>query len=263
MSNATIDFTEIKDWNDHAECNDHFRKLFLMFRKDPNFPYEKTFNEIAVRYPKEVQKNFGYRKDGRTFGQFAIKMFDEHLTERLLAEKWLNAFAKRHYGEIKAQSVGIDDTGCVVMPSSGMERPDYFLKPIDQYLEFKTDPCDWKYSFKVDNLQGYSKYASAMAVICSKGKFLDGSNVISYCLFSPEEIDTILKQEYAFYAGRGETGRKKSIQFYANRSPEVVAALKEEGKLHESALPLVEFCKEIHPIEVEQFWDGKLSWRWK
>lgn len=241
------------NWQNSEEVNSVLRSLFYVRHEGNNEIYVKLLNEIQELYSQEVRSHFGYRMDGRTLGQFGSDIYDGHLLERRIANWWLPLFAHHHFGNVHGKCVGIDDSGSLLLQTgdkSEMKRPDYLLEPTNIYLEIKSNPCDWKYTPKVADIEHYVSLNAYVLAVCSRGKFEEhGTNCKCYFLISPEQSKKML-EEGTVIKGRKESGGKPAIQFHMNLHEESVYNKKRFGDLDKSAMSLENLGILVHPVRV-------------
>jgi len=242
---------ETLNWQNTDHTNKVLKILFSLYHKfKDKFPYKAMLDKVQNLYPKEVNKHFGYRMDTRTLGDFGLHIYEGHLLERRIANFWFENYAQKHFGDVTNQCVGIDDTGSLLLQTQSkeaMKRPDYLIQPKNIYLEIKSNPCDWKYTPKVADIEHYVSLNAYVLAVCSNGKFQeDGRNCSCYFLISPEQSRRML--ELGSVARRPESGHKPAVQFYWNLHEESVHNKMRFGSLDKNALPLEAIC-EVHWVD--------------
>lgn len=238
------------DWSDNEKVNNIFKYLFKAYHKNNKFPYSHIFDMIEKHYPKEVSKHFRYRKDKRSLGDFAVDMYDGHLRERRIAEWWLQNYGEKYFSKnMSYECVGIDDTGCILLENGSredMKKPDYLIKNTNTYLEIKSNPCDWKITLKLSDINHYLGLNSYILIACSKGKFeTEGVNCSCFILLSPEQTKKMIS-DAAVLRDRFEVGNKPCIQFYWGLTEDERKEKIRNGRLSEKALELTKYCEIVN-----------------
>lgn len=126
------------------------------------------------------------RMDNRTLGEFALKIYDNTLRERILAEAWLNAVKDRGLVKtMKLKDHGMDNRGTIVFSLDKINHQSDFIAvttgskiaiPDGEHpLEMKYCPTDYRLHFKAQDLTAYAKSKSYALIIMGKRSMV-GSN---------------------------------------------------------------------------------------
>lgn len=226
--------------------------LFLEFVKDPRDKekrqkYKANLNALADKFPEDVKKAFGYRKDVRTLGDFALEIYDQTaINEKKCFNFWNDGFSKNHFNETDFISSGIDQDGKLIWNKSSSKdegkSPDYFCKKNNFYLEIKYSPCHFKNTFKTSDFLHYNKLGNTyvLSVTCRTftPSFFEGA-FNHYVLITPEQIKNICEDiensKLLQFPCKKEYGGKPGIQFYFCEEQERITRIS-KGSLSETAV---------------------------
>ncbi len=152
--------------------------------------FHNLYNELEKQLhnflnDKELS-NILKRMDNRTLGEFALKIYDNTLRERILADAWVEACKSRDLVKtMKLKDNGMDNRGTILFSMDRLSHKSDFMAttegsklpiPDGQHpLEMKYCPTDTRLHFKVQDLKSYCDTGSYALIIMGK-KSMIGSN---------------------------------------------------------------------------------------
>lgn len=157
------------------------------------------------------------RMDQRTLGEFALKIYDNTLRERILAEAWINSCKSRNLVKtMKLKDNGMDNRGTILFKIEHLSHKSDFMAITEgsklaipdgtHPLEMKYCPTDTRLHFKEKDLISYRNTKSYALIIMGK-KSMIGSNgnpteefqmnisdlkLCSWGILTPEKISEML-----------------------------------------------------------------------
>lgn len=185
--------------------------------------YALSIDSFAKTRPEEVSREFGYRKDNRSLGEFAVHMIDQMEIEKEVIRDWTYNFGVDYFGsEVQFEYSGISQNARLICESSStkdeIRKPDLLVKLGDKryYVEIKQCPVLYKATYKTSDLKHYHSLGNTYMVTAhTKGKF-DPERVEFYTLLTPDALAKLLedgRQGILKSEKRREMGYKKAVQF--------------------------------------------------
>lgn len=109
---------------------------------------------------KPLGNRFYHRKDGRTLSALAVELIKDYTNSHLLANLWLPEFGQKIWPGYKSLSVRDNGVGFEgsLMFSTSVGGVDFLIvgdTVVLAEVEWKTNVCDWKLTFKIENLKAY------------------------------------------------------------------------------------------------------------
>jgi len=106
------------------------------------------------------------RMDVRTLGLFALKIHDNHARENDIMQRWLDDNRHKHSLEGKhLKYTGVAGSGRVVFQSTHDDFKVTDFHAGSTPVELKCVPCNWKATYKKDDLIGYVKQKAVMLTL--------------------------------------------------------------------------------------------------
>jgi len=187
--------------------------------------YLVMMDSLSLVLNKEVEKEFGFRKDVRTLKEFAAHMLDQMEIENAVIEHWIDTLAYDTFPTLQAVTYsGIREDARLLCESSAtkdeIRRPDVKLTFNDgsvAYLEIKQCPVLYKATYKTSDLKHYHSLEEDVYMLTAhtKGKF-SPDKVKFYTLLAPVKLSKLLddgRQGILKSEKRREMGYKKAVQF--------------------------------------------------
>lgn len=242
-----MNYTELQIYTDN---------LFKSFLEAPDDVsireiYKNDLNKLESTNRGDVNKIFGYRKDKRSLGEFALNIYDNTaLLERNCFNFWAKNYGKKHFENFDFKPSGIDQDGKLIWGKTKEEvkTPDYYSKNNDCYLEIKYSPCDFKNTFKTYDFEYYNSLGNVyvLSVTCKTYNATFNENAFSqYLLISPDEISTICSDlkngKLLSYPCVKEYKGKPGFQFYFYQSDRNSRITR--GSLSATSVFYKDYCK--------------------
>lgn len=176
---------------------------------------------IYEKMPDEIKQKFAWRMDrfvgvGRSFGSFALSIYDSTRRERLLVEAWTKEIKDcGNYAIMEFKDAGSDNSGKIYIQAPKRCGADYsiqclgsgFLETGIHFIELKYAPTSKKLTYKVADLELYAKRNESVLTIIGENKMVGPNgdplkptlspNAIcldnfQWCFFTPAIINTLL-----------------------------------------------------------------------
>lgn len=144
------------------------------------------YNELFDKIPEDAKKNlkrrmdFGFGRQGRTLGQFALSLYDNTKREALLVYSWAEMINITMKTGVTLSNLGVENSGRLLINSRD-GKPDYLMEVnktgcIGNKEHYTKRPLEVKFTgqlkkltYKVKDLESYIKNNALVLTIISDG----------------------------------------------------------------------------------------------